>query len=182
MEDYAERHGSEPGRNRPFLTTSEFFRLKINAGPELMDRFIKGPEETRRSMLDGPIADLPLPDASQEPDVPTAIDQIEYFASASALCQLIADLEELGREPGNGPVLEALTRRPGFDWDRNVWPHVAYKGGSEAGVLNLTWLLERSDGSRFVMSFTVNDYSEVLDPDQVILAAAAAGKLLERGR
>lgn len=180
VEDYAFRHGSPPGRNRPFLTTNEFFKLKINAGSDLMESYISASEEVRRGILEGPIARLPLPNASDEPNEPTAIDQIEWFASASALSQLIVDLAALGRSADQAPVWEALTRNPGFDWNRNIWPVIAYKGGLEAGVVNLTWLMERHDGQRFVMSLGVNDPLVVPDRDQIILTAAAAGKLLER--
>jgi hypothetical protein len=182
VENFAERYGSELGRNRPFLTTYELFKLKINAGPLLLNAYLSGSEEERRALLGGPVASLPLPDPSQEPESPTAIDQIEWFASASEISRLMADLVEVGERPGQRPVAAALTRNPGFDWDRNLWPVVAYKGGSEAGVLNLTWMLERNDGRRFVMSLGVNDSQAPVDPDPVIMAVASAGKLLERKR
>jgi beta-lactamase class A len=182
VEDFAERHGSEPGRNRPFLTTYELFKLKINADSALLHAYLSASEAERRALLRGPVARLSLPDPSEEPESPTAIDQIEWFASASQLCRLMADLVELGKRPAHIPVERVLTRNPGFDWDRNLWPFVAYKGGSEAGVLNLTWMMERRDGRRFVMSLGVNDPQSPVDTNPIILAAASAGKLLERER
>jgi beta-lactamase class A len=182
VEDFAERHGSETGTNRPFLTTYELFKLKINADSALLQAYVSASEAERRALLRDPVARLPLPDPSEEPESPTAIDQVEWFASASQLSRLMADLVEVGQRPGQNPVERALTRNPGFDWDRTIWPFVAYKGGSEAGVLNLTWMMERQDGRRFVMSLGVNDSQTPVDPDPVIMSVASAGKLLERER
>ncbi|NIM48337.1 MAG: hypothetical protein GTO22_03610 [Gemmatimonadales bacterium] len=180
VEDYARRHGSPPGMNTPFLTTYELFKLKINAGDKLMADYVGGGPAVRRAILDGAVASLPLPDAAQEPEEPTAIDHIEWFASASALAELMVELANLGRQATQQPVWDALTRNAGFNWDRTTWPVVAYKGGSEAGVVCLTWLLERSDGQRFVTSIGVNDQSRALDHTTIIIAVASAGKLLER--
>jgi len=178
--DYAARHGSPFDRNRPFLTVNELFKLKINAGVELMEQYGKGTPDVRRHILVEQIAALPTPSDSEEPEQPTAIETIEWFASANALAGLIVHLAEVGHRPGQEPVWDALTRNPGFYWNRNTWPIVAYKGGLEAGVVNLAWLMERSDGRRFVMVLGVNDTRHVPDRTGVVMAAAAAGKLLER--
>jgi beta-lactamase class A len=176
---YAERHGSPPGMNSPFLTTQEFFKLKINAQEELKERFVHSNAEARQQILDNEIANLPLPNAADEPTVPTAIDAIEWFAPATELAQLMVTLAATAEGPGQEPVWTALTRNAGFNWNRDTWPEVAYKGGREAGVVNLTWLMERHDGRRFVISFGVNDRHASPDRVQIIVAAAAAGNLLE---
>jgi hypothetical protein len=178
--DYARRHGSPSGMNEPFLTTYEFFKLKINAGIPLMTEFIEAGPAGRRAILDGPFADLPLPSTEDEPDAPTAIGEIEWFASASALAELMLELASVGQREGQQAVWDALTRNAGFNWDRDIWTTVAYKGGSEAGVVNLTWFLERHDGQRFIMVFGENDATRALDSTAIIVTVAAAGRLLER--
>lgn len=178
--DYAERHGAALGKNRPFLTVGELFKLKISADSTLLERYVTGTVDTRHRILADRVASLPTPNAADEPDVPTAIETVEWFAPASGLGRLIAHLATVGRGPGQEPVWDALTRNPGFHWNRNTWPVIAYKGGLEAGVVNLTWLLERGDGRRFVMVLGVNDTQAVPDRTEIVVAAAAAGRLLEK--
>jgi hypothetical protein len=40
----------------------------------------------------------------------------------------------------------------GIEIDSITWPVVGYKGGSEPGVLNMTYFLQRKDGRRFALS------------------------------
>jgi hypothetical protein len=42
-----------------------------------------------------------------------------------------------------------------------TWPYVAFKGGSEPGVLILTWLLTHSDGRSFMLSIVLNDSAKI---------------------
>ncbi len=38
-------------------------------------------------------------------------------------------------------MLDTLAVNPGMPVDKARWPYVGFKGGSEPGVLQLTWLL-----------------------------------------
>ena len=58
-------------------------------------------------------------------------------------------------------VMEILSANPGIGVDPAVWPFVGYKGGSEFGVLNLTWLLQRADGRWFFLALGLNDTGAV---------------------
>ena len=58
------------------------------------------------------------------------------------------------------------------------WPTIAYKGGSEAGVLYTAWLMERHDGRSFVMCFGINDSASALNTGSIIKTMKACGALL----
>ena len=49
-----------------------------------------------------------------------------------------------------------LAKNPGLPLDATVWPYIGYKGGSEPGVLDMTFLLRRADDKWFVVTATAN--------------------------
>ena len=115
-------------RNRPYLTTRELFTLKAPGNEAILASYREGGEGAKRAILTG-LRALPLPRAEAYPTAPTALD-VEWFFSPKELCALMArvrDLPFMGINPGVA--------------DRAEWDRVAYKGGSEPGVLSMvTWL------------------------------------------
>jgi hypothetical protein len=57
---------------------------------------------------------------------------------------------------------------------------VAYKGGSEPGVLSTTWYLRRSDGRAFVLSIVLNDPAQAISTLAEVEVAQAAAELLAK--
>ena len=53
--------------------------------------------------------------------------------------------------------MAALSINPGIALDREVWAGFAYKGGSEPGLMNMTFWLLRRDGKQFALSVSAND-------------------------
>jgi beta-lactamase class A len=153
----AEVERSAPPRARPLLTTRELFVLKAPANAPLLARWRKANLEGRRALL-GEIDARPLP-SWWDPEGPTALD-VEWYFSTRELCALMAEVEDLPLmtiNPGIGRMA------PG---DR-----IAYKGGSEPGVVNLTVAVRR--GARHVcVSATWNDAHEV---DTLKLVVATRG-------
>lgn len=133
-----------PARNRPFLTTREAFILKDPRNQDLLTRYRNGDEAARRTLL-GDAQRRPLPAEGLFAGGPVALD-VEWFYSVRELCAVmgrVADLPLVGINPG-------VARRP--DWAR-----IAFKGGSEPGVLNLTTLVEGANGRTFCVAVTWND-------------------------
>jgi hypothetical protein len=60
-------------------------------------------------------------------------------------------------------VLDALAVNAGMPVDIVRWPYVGFKGGSEPGVLQPTWLLRRSDDRWFVLAITLDDPADATD-------------------
>jgi hypothetical protein len=72
--------------------------------------------------------------------------EIEYFFSTRQLCGLMGQVQDL-------PAMHA---NPGVA-DPKDWQTVAYKGGSEPGVLNLTTLVTSRRGMSYCLSATWNN-------------------------
>jgi hypothetical protein len=182
VEAYMSRLHAEPSLNLPFLTTGEIFRLKLNPDRSVLERYIEADEAARRAMLasrEGPMAFRPGLLQLSFWSRPIAIGTVEWFASPVELCRVMVDLRRLERIEGLGPVGEVLRMNPGIPFgDR--WKSVAFKGGSEPGVVNLTWLLERSDGRWFVLSFGWNDPQALVDTMHAVKLSGRAADLLSR--
>jgi beta-lactamase class A len=112
-----------PREYRPWLSTRELFQLKSPANADVLARFRAADTAKRREILGElrarPLAAFPLTQ-------PTALD-VEWFASSRELCGLISAVQDL-------PVMRI---NPGFA-RRADWDSVAFKGGSEPGVISAT--------------------------------------------
>jgi beta-lactamase class A len=131
-------------RNKPFLSTREAFILKAKNNAALLDRYRKADESGRRAMLTE-IDAQPLPEAGQFSDGPTATD-IEWFFTPEELCSLV----------GKAADADAFRINPGLA-DRAQWQQVAFKGGSEGGVLNLTTAVTGKNGKHYCVAATWNN-------------------------
>ncbi|MEM9602216.1 MAG: serine hydrolase [Pseudomonadota bacterium] len=120
-------------RNTPFLDTGAVFRLKDPRNADLLAQWRVGDTAARRGVLDA-LASRPLPPLSVFDAGPVALD-VEWFLSARELC---AALRAVGFAP-------AVVQNPGH-LDPSRWARVAYKGGSEPGVINQSFLLEDTAG------------------------------------
>ncbi|MEO0587137.1 MAG: serine hydrolase [Planctomycetota bacterium] len=153
------------GMNRPFLSTMQLFKLRSNKGLEMS--YAVADEAGRRALLEGPVSVMSR--EAVDPAVfaggPGAIEEIERFASAADLCRLMAWFAERGDETALG----VMSINPGLPIaDR--FARVSYKGGSEPGVLNLTWLVERKDGRVFAVSAGWNNPAAALEDGRLLEA------------
>lgn len=130
-------------RNRPFLDTREVFQLAASE-PDVRARFREGDERTRREML-AELAQAPLPDVARIGGTLTWPDA-EWFLTAEELCGFLW-------ETRGAPVFDAA---PAPWLAALAWPRVAYKGGSERGVLNLSAAGGTADGRRVCAVVTAN--------------------------
>lgn len=172
---------SDPTLNQPFLSTRELFVLKLVFDDAAVGRYLAADTAERRRILAEEVAPL-------EPTIaqaagwtsPRFIDTLEWFASTEDLCRAMAALHALAAQPGLEPVAAILAVNPGIPFDPRQWTYVGYKGGSEPGVLNLTWLLERADGRWFVLAITLNDPGRLIpEADAIDLARSAAALLAQ---
>lgn len=136
-------------QNRPFLATREAFILKNPQNQALLDRYRDAEAADRRVVLQE-TSEYELPSVDIFSGDPVALD-VEWFFSTRELCQLMAQVQDL-------PLMSI---NPGSANPAD-WSHVAFKGGSEPGVLNLTTWLETAEGTTYCVSATWND-NEPLD-------------------
>jgi beta-lactamase class A len=138
------------GRNRPLLSTHDLYTFKNTLNRDLLERWRAGDETERRTLL-ASIATMPLlTDGFLE--VPYALD-VEWFFSNRELCALIEQVADL---PAMG-IISMVT--PKEDWAR-----VAFKGGSEPGVISTTTWVQADDGRTYCVSATWNNDQTVVDP------------------
>ena len=131
-------------RNKPFLSTREAFVLKAKSNRTLLDRYRKADESGRRAML-AEIDAQPLPDTAQFSDAPAATD-IEWFFTPQELCALAAKAADA----------DAFRINPGLASPAQ-WQQIAFKGGSEGGVLNMTTALTGKYGKHYCVAATWNN-------------------------
>lgn len=154
--------------NMPLLTTRELFVLKSD--PALRQAWLAADEAARRAML----ADL----ANREIDLqsvlgalsgsPTAIEQIEWFASPGDLGALMLRLTG----PEHATARAIMAASPGLgEAPQNDWAYVGYKGGSEPGVLNLTWLLRDKGGRWHMLTLGWNNSEATVETSTLELLA-----------
>lgn len=167
--------------NEPFLTTREMFLLHYVPG--LADRYLATPRDERDAFLASSVDPRPLTDiaAGLTPE-PSYIDEVEWFASPHDVCRAFAGLQELAQQPPLSPLPAVLSREVGgIGLDPADWPTVWFKGGSEPGVLTLSWLATNDDGESFVVEAMVSNPDAALAPESiqelVVLAKDAFGLL-----
>ncbi len=142
-----------PRRDRPLLSTREVFILKAPANHDLVVRFLAASTPSQRLAVLNAVDRRPLPSPrvlnrllERGPLVP----QIEYFFTARQLCGLMGQVSELPQMSVNPGVAA-----------RPDWTHVAFKGGSEAGVINLTTMATSHSGRTQCVSATWNNASNL---------------------
>ena len=92
-------------------------------------------------------------------------EDLEWFASTDDLCRAMLWIKEHTEDEGTRAGRELMTINDGLRFTEGKWKTVAFKGGSEPGVVNLTWLLERADGAWFTLSATNNNPDGPVDED-----------------
>lgn len=159
---------SDPARSFPFLTTREMFTIKAS---DMGEAYAGASEDERRAML-ATVAEQDLTlDRMMEvftSGTPVLIEEIEWFASMRdelALMRVLAGLpDETAREimAVNSALSEAEKAR---------WAYVGYKGGSEAGVLNMSWLLRDEAGEWHMLAISQMDPASEVDTSTLLMIA-----------
>jgi beta-lactamase class A len=169
---------SHAQRNMPFLTTRELFALKSPDTARTLDRYLSGSADARRRIL-SEIDRLPI--SNVKPDFsagPVAIDSVEWFASAEDLARTMMWLKYHTERGVGAAAREILAINPGLTWPASAWTYVGFKGGSEPGVLDLTFLLRRADDQWFVFTATWNDSKKAVDEAAFVALVERAVELL----
>jgi beta-lactamase class A len=161
-------------RDRPLLLTREAAALKSD--PALRARWLAGDAAAKRGLLSAEVAGADLSRVDLQA-APTAVDEVEWFASAS---DLVRSLDWL-RRGGDPAALGILAINPGLPPAVADFAYAGYKGGSEAGVLSLAFLLRRRDGRWLAVAATWNDPAAKLDENRLLLLMSRLLPLLAKG-
>ncbi|MCK2215429.1 serine hydrolase [Actinomadura sp. ATCC 31491] len=140
--------GGDAARDVPFLTTRELFVLKGADYPHHARRYLSLGTAERRRYLARVVDRVPL-SAVTPWNEPRELDRLEWFATPAGLCRAYAGLAEL-RDPRIGEIMSVNDAGLGLDPAR--WPRVWFKGGSEPGVLGLSFLARTAEGRTYVVA------------------------------
>ncbi len=175
VEEVLDKMGhSRPERTVPFLSTREMFVLKSDA--IVRKRYLEADDQEKRRLLEQDVAKHEV-NVYEVPSQPVAIDTVEWFASTRDLCNAM----DYFRQSRSEEARAILAVNPGIKTLGKAFSYIGYKGGSEAGVLNLTWLVKTSDGTWYALSATWNNTEAGLDQTKFVgYAQAVLGLLAEQ--
>ena len=150
-----------PERNRPFLGTAEVFALKTSS-PADQAAFIAANERERRRLLASrySAADTSDIDPAIFAGAPLQIEALEWFASPADLVRTM----DWFRRNGDEAAREILAISPGGAPSmKQEYAYAGFKGGSEPGVINLTWLVRNQAGVWHVVTGAWNNPDSPVD-------------------
>lgn len=164
-------------RDRPLLSTLEMAALKTGPAAGL-EAWRAADEAGRRRQLAAldVIADASRIDISRFSGNPLGLD-IEWYASAADLVRTMDWLRRNGDE--NARAILAINS--GLGPAAAGFLYVGYKGGSEPGVLDLTWLVRNRAGAWHVVTGSWNNPAAPLDEARFVALMARAVQLLRQG-
>ena len=153
-------------RNRPMLSTLELSSIKT-APDDAVAAWRAADEDGRRRLLasDHVSADASRIDIARFTGAPLHIESVEWFASAADLVRTMDWL----RRNGDDTTRAILAINPGLapPVTGNL-QYVGFKGGSEPGVLNLTWLIRNRAGTWHVVTGSWNNPAAPVQEAQLI--------------
>ncbi len=160
---------SDPALLVPFMAAREMIALKIDGD---IDAYRAADAAGRLAALEAT--------ADSEIDMfefmmtftgnPTALD-IEWLVSGEDMANLMRRISEL-EDPTARSIMAVNTNVP--DHLAGDWQYFGYKGGSEPGVINLSWLLQDHHGGWHVVTMSWNNpEAEIILPQFRDLSARA---------
>lgn len=152
-------HG-DPDKALPLLTTVEAFALKSNAG--LRTQFQKADEAGQRALLRDKADDLGYKDINlvELGSGPVAIDSIEWFGAPTDVTALLDHI----RQSGGQTTLDVMAVNKGVaPATASKWQYLGYKGGSEPGVISMSFLAQSKAGDWYAITGSWNNPAKEVD-------------------
>lgn len=169
---------SNPEKMLPFLSTIEAFALKSPDNAALRDAFLKASESRQRALIAENTDKLGYDevDPAMFAGGPLYIDTIEWFASPSDIGLVLNNI----RRSQSKEALDILAVNPGVVSPGPKWKYIGYKGGSEPGVISMSYLLQTASGRWFVISGSWNDKTKAVDDSKFsVLMARLADQIAQ---
>lgn len=146
---------SSPSLLRPFLKTSEMFRLRADSQASL--KYLNLPEPEKYAFL-ASLAGTALPPGELRPS-PFGLEKLEWLSSPADLCRVMAYL----RARDDRRALELLAMNQGPVPAGSSFLYAGYRGASEPGVISMTWLLKDKKHGWSCLSACWNDNAANLE-------------------
>jgi len=151
---------SNPERALPLLTTVEAFALKTNS--DLGKVYQSANEAEQRALLQEKSAELIYEkiNLARLGSGPVAIDSIEWFAAPTDLAVLLSNM----RSTATKPMLDILSVNKGINpASAAKWAYLGYKGGSEPGVISMSFLAKSMAGIFYSITGSWNNSAAAVD-------------------
>lgn len=148
------------GKNTPFLTTREVFVMKSTPGAARGAAFRAASNTAERVAVLHAVDTMALPRAGEV--IAEPLLDLEWHYSVRELCALMDRVADLPLMTINAGVA-----------DPGAFRRVAYKGGSDSGVVNLTTHVTTRRGTQICFSATVNDATKPVDESALFSAYGA---------
>lgn len=153
---------SNPAAILPMFSTREFFAMKMPEQDGLRAEFLAADEAGQAALLDNNalrLANARL-DGPYLSNHPRHIDTMEWFATPADVVLLLAMLHRMDNPQLNGILAQNQGLAPSVT---GKWRYLGFKGGSEAGVINLSFLGQRPDGRWFAITGSWNNTADTLN-------------------
>lgn len=154
---------SQPEINQPFLATIELFKLKSPMNQKLAEKYLTLDQKAKRAFLIDVIAPIKRGDV-QSYGSPRFVGELEWFASTGDVVRLLDSLRRATET--DQTAREVLAINPGLSIPRDRWKFAGFKGGSEPGVLNMSYLLQSAKGDWYAVSAGWKNADKSLDDKQ----------------
>lgn len=149
-----------PETCKDVLNTSQLLKMKFFF-PTKAQQFIKASPEEKRGIVAEMdsigVASIASYSAIYSLNKPVLIDELEWLVSTRKLCETIWKLRDSSRIKINSAT--GLV-------DKTDWHTAGFKGGSEPGVLNYSWVLQKTASSPvYTVSCTANNSDKNINSD-----------------
>lgn len=142
-------------RNTPLLTTKSLFQLIDQ--DQLRQQYKSGNIKTKTQIIQQ-LDQQPLPVPDHIGKSATWQD-VEWYMSSNEICEILESVQ-------NAPALNS-SHQPLFKTLH--WPKMGYKGGSEYGVINFSFIGQTPDGREVCAVFTANGEDPQPDSNLALL-------------
>lgn len=142
---------AQPTLNQPFLSTLQAFKLKY-ADTVSAQSYIRASPNERSALLRRVDTAVSRDDIQLTTRIVHA-DSIEWFATTAELCRAMDWFRRMAQQTGDSTAMSILGINTGIPI-ASTWKRVAYKGGSEPGMINMTHMLQHANGTWYALSVT----------------------------
>lgn len=141
VENILKRLGVDHSGNKPFLSTMDMFRTRAFFSKNDVKNFIQANRKERLlklELLKTKSDSEFITGLKKWGNNPLYIREIEWFSSANEMCKLYEELDRVKSEN----IRKILSYNTPFV-TKDIASYAGYKGGSEPGVLAMTYILEK---------------------------------------
>ncbi len=158
VDAFRSEFGTTPGAT-PVLTTLEAFSLKMPDRAALRARWIAGGQSDRRQVVNEIEPAVEALDRRVLGGGPAFIDTVEWPATMAEVARVLASFKS-----APPPVQAILAVNASLAPDvRSRFAYAGYKGGSETGVIAMSWLVQTKAGRWIAVTGAWNNAEAALD-------------------